>query len=396
MFTVAQLGYAIAAFGGFATLGFLVVRRLPLKIRSWCLLLLSLVFIQVAYFRESKVALIVLLGLGLVVFLSGRSRFLVPKNWQMSVRAFAYAVPVATLFSFKYFTSLPAVMGLSYMSFRWLSWLHETADGPNFKSQRVSFDRFLAYSFYGLTLQMGPISRYSPFVDSLQDPAPVDVVQRLTRVTVGLLKLLLLSQLVNQVGLPDLLATDHMIPVGRLALACVASYLYVYFSFSGFCDIVIGISELIGVRVDENFDFPLLSRNIHEFWTRWHMSLSTLVQKLVFFPLSVILARRLPKQFRHIVAPISAAAAMITIGMWHGLEPRYLYLGLFHAFGWAVVWAWGRSLDLFGKNLRKTYNDNLVIRIVSIGTTIFFVSASMLLFVLTQTEMESLRARLSF
>ena len=70
-----------------------------------------------------------------------------------------------------------------------------------------------------------------------------------------------------------------------------AYYIYLYLNFSGFCDVVIGASALIGITIDENFDNPFRARNVNDFWTRWHITLSTYLRDMVFTPLSKMLIR---------------------------------------------------------------------------------------------------------
>jgi alginate O-acetyltransferase complex protein AlgI len=96
-----------------------------------------------------------------------------------------------------------------------------------------------------------------------------------------------------------------------------------YIQFSGYSDVAIGFSMLLGYRIIENFDWPFLKRNISEFWRSWHISLTSWVREHVFL-LGVLLTRS------RLAAII---VSMVVLGLWHELSYRYIVWGLYHGIG---------------------------------------------------------------
>ena len=100
---------------------------------------------------------------------------------------------------------------------------------------------------------------------------------------------------------------------------------------------VIGVSGLLGIEVAENFDQPFTSRNFQEFWTRWHITLSTWIRDLVFTPLSKALMRKFgPKSANHVIA-VSILISFLIVGIWHGSELNFLVFGALQGAGLVTV-----------------------------------------------------------
>jgi D-alanyl-lipoteichoic acid acyltransferase DltB (MBOAT superfamily) len=108
--------------------------------------------------------------------------------------------------------------------------------------------------------------------------------------------------------------------------------LWVYWDFAGYSDIAIGVAALLGYRVPENFDRPYLSRNLLEFWRRWHMTLSEWIRTRLFMKL----AGRRPATWRVYAAIL---ASMGLCGVWHGIGVNFLVWGLWHGAGMVAVHA---------------------------------------------------------
>ena len=264
----------------------------------------------------------------------------------------AFCLPVALLVLIKYlppklnpFQSVLApfghkqlgefFLGLSYMAFR-LS--HMTQEVRNGVVPRPDIWRHLSFAFFVPTFSIGPISHYSTFQRSFDDP---DVerppfMRALLRVLVGLAKYLFLSSLLNHFTYAGLLLDGHPHPVSDLGVAAIAFTFYLYLNFSGFCDIVIGVAGLIGIDVQENFDSPFVARDLQEFWTRWHITLSQYMRDMMFTPLSKWLARLLrPLQPLHAIA-LSILAVFVVLGIWHGVGWNFVVFGFLQGLGLVV------------------------------------------------------------
>jgi alginate O-acetyltransferase complex protein AlgI len=133
--------------------------------------------------------------------------------------------------------------------------------------------------------------------------------------------------------------------------------------FSAYSDIAIGASRLFGIRIMENFDFPILAQNIANFWQRWHMTLGRWCQSYVYMPM--IGLTRNPY--------IAVYCTWLAIGLWHAGSLNWVFWGLYHGTGVAIFVAWGR----FKRRKKWFFLDKIVIlRYMSIPVTFLFVSGS--------------------
>jgi D-alanyl-lipoteichoic acid acyltransferase DltB (MBOAT superfamily) len=223
-------------------------------------------------------------------------------------------------------------VGISYMAFR-LSYL--VLEIRNGVVEMPSLWEHLSFAFFVPTFTIGPISRYSVFHRSLYFPdrKRTPVRRSLMRMLVGATKYLFLASMIEQLSYSGLLRDGHLHAMIDLPVAAVAFYLYLYLNFSGYCDMAIGAGGLIAIDVDENFDFPFRARNLQEYWTRWHITLSRYMQETVFSPLSKVLIRRFgPQSAPHSIA-VAIMAVFIGIGAWHGLTWNYILFGVIHGCG---------------------------------------------------------------
>jgi len=110
----------------------------------------------------------------------------------------------------------------------------------------------------------------------------------------------------------------------------LAYSLQLFLDFSAYSDLAIGVSRLMGITVPENFRSPYLSANIQEFWTRWHMSLSSWVRDYVFSPVGRALFKTSLKRHAVVIAVVSYMSAFLVVGAWHGLAMNFLVWGAYH------------------------------------------------------------------
>jgi D-alanyl-lipoteichoic acid acyltransferase DltB (MBOAT superfamily) len=148
-----------------------------------------------------------------------------------------------------------------------------------------------------------------------------------------------------------------------------------YLDFSGYMDIVVGVGKLLGWRIPENFDWPLLSRNIVVFWTKWHITLSEWVRDYVFNPINLALQRG-PMRGRALSAGIlSYLVAMITVGLWHRANVQFLLYGLLQGLAIAAFKIYEQRLKKrLGREGTKRYQASVPIRAVSTFLTFQYVA----------------------
>lgn len=278
-------------------------------------------------------------------------------------------------------------VGISYMAFR-LS--HMVQEVRNEVVPPPRFAEFLSFAFFPPTLSIGPINPYSNFHNSLHhpDPAVTPLGRSLLRVIVGATKYLFLSNLFNQLTYSGLLFDGSPHHPVDLVIAVFAYTLYVYTNFSGYCDMAIGISGLLGIHVMENFADPFLSRNLQIFWNRWHISLSTYMRDMMFSPLSKALIRRFgPKSAVHMIA-ISIFAVFLVVGVWHGAGLNYVLFGAWQGVGLVVCHYYTHYLKKrLGKQGYAAYMSNRTIERLGVVVTFTYFSLGLFLFANTVDQM---------
>jgi D-alanyl-lipoteichoic acid acyltransferase DltB (MBOAT superfamily) len=212
---------------------------------------------------------------------------------------------------------------------------------------------------------------------------------------VGFTKYIFLGSLVAQFTYAGLLRDGHPHALVDLIIAIPAYTIYLYCNFSGFCDISIGVSGLLGIEVAENFDRPFLARNLQEFWTHWHMTLSTWIRDLLFTPMTKSLMQRFsPQSANHVIAA-SIFVSFLVVGIWHGTGLNFVIFGALQGIGIAAVHYYTVWLKRrLGRERYAVYRKNRVIS--SIATVITFTYFSLTLFVFANTwkEMLSIKSNL--
>ena len=293
--------------------------------------------------------------------------FLLQKNKARWPKALSVAVCLAPLLIYKYadfliasvnslfglslpLTNLPLPVGISFYTFQILSYLIDVSRGTA-KLQKNPAN-FVTYIALFPQLIAGPIVRYETIQQELDDRRQTleDVSSGITRFCVGLGKKVLLA---NQ--LAELQA--NIAPTS--ALACwtlaIAFTLQIYFDFSGYSDMAIGLGRMFGFHFPENFNYPFISKSVTEFWRRWHISLSSWLRDYVYIPLGGNRCGKL-KWLRNIVI------VWLVTGLWHGAAWTFAAWGLFFAallLGEKLVW--GKELEKLPRAVRVAYTMLLVI-----------------------------------
>ncbi len=229
-------------------------------------------------------------------------------------------------------------VGISFWTFEAMSYLLEIYREEDLDPTLLEFCLYM--SFWPTVLQ-GPICRMSSMLPQFRQDWAVnddDLKTGVRRVSIGLLMsglaLVMSGGLYAGAGVDALF--DHATfadPAGRVSgidvwFLIIGYGFQLYFSFCGFCHIVIGAARLFGIQLHENFNRPYLSATISEFWTRWHMSLSFWIRDFLFLPLATI---RREVWWRN----LSLVIAMLVFGAWHitpGYRGNILYIcwGVWH------------------------------------------------------------------
>jgi D-alanyl-lipoteichoic acid acyltransferase DltB (MBOAT superfamily) len=271
-------------------------------------------------------------------------------------------------------------IGISYMAFRLSHLLREVQNGG---SPAPSISEYLAFAFFVPAIPVGPISPYSKMHQSLSriGNSSIPVGEAWLRILVGLTKYLFLSTILNQFTYAGLLLDGHPHRVIDLLIAIPAYTLFLYCNFSGFCDMVVGLSALLGIEVSENFDQPFLARNLQEFWNRWHITLSAWFRDMMFTPMLKELVRRFGPKSMNLMIAVTILSVFAVLGVWHGTGMNFLIFGLLQGIGVVLVHFYRLALKRFlSKSAFAAYQRNPIIRGASIAVTFAYFSFTLFFF----------------
>lgn len=231
-------------------------------------------------------------------------------------------------------------LGISYYTLTGISYLTDVYRGE-IASQKnpAKLALFLIY-FPGIV--EGPFSRYGELSQTLFEGNRFSYSRFLSgfiRICWGFFKKLALADRTGVIV--DAVFADNTAFGGAGILMAIIGYTFqIYCDFSGCMDIVIGISEILGVRLSENFNQPFFSKSIDEFWRRWHITLGAWLKDYVFYPISLSswnkkLSQAGRKKFGSYYGSLIAASAAlffvwILIGFWHGSGLKYIFYGLYY------------------------------------------------------------------
>lgn len=216
-------------------------------------------------------------------------------------------------------THLPLPIGISFFTFQTMSYTIDVYRGQ--ATAQRSFHSFATYVCLFPQLVAGPIVRYTDVQDQLD--ARSLTIDRFAlgvrRFSVGLGKKVLIANLLGElVGLYETANTQTVV----FAWMCAVAYaLQVYYDFSGYSDMAIGLGHLLGFTFPENFRYPFCSRNITEFWRRWHMTMSFWFRDYVYIPLGGNRCSRRRWIF-------NVMTVWMLTGLWHGAAWNFIFWGL--------------------------------------------------------------------
>ena len=223
--------------------------------------------------------------------------------------------------------SVFGLLGLSYLSFRAIQVIIDTYDGL-IENTKV-FD-FLYFVLFFPCISSGPIDRSRRFTKELETPYSKEEYRELFEK--GVWKLFA-GAFYNFV-LSNLIYSYWLTPLGKGILADV-SYMYGYtlflfFNFAGYSLMAIGTAYILGVKLPDNFNMPFAALDMKDFWSRWHISLSTWLRDYVYsrFVMSALKGKWFKNPYT--ASYIGYVITMMTMGLWHGLELHYIVYGAYH------------------------------------------------------------------
>jgi alginate O-acetyltransferase complex protein AlgI len=381
------------SFTSFLYLGFVTATvlafnawRLPL-FRQCVLLAANLLFL--ASFVQSPSQLAPLCGFLVLGYAAARWVARWRQPWLLGLTVFLI---VAVFVVLKRYTFLPAgvglqflylQVGLSYILFRVLQMVIDSAGGED--EARLSPLNFVNFTCNFLCFVSGPIQRSNEYLASLgQLDRTVDETMAFAafnRIIRGFIKLAVVSAVFSylfaNISAPVLAQTSPMAGwryASQYAGSAVAYTFYLYYNFSGYMDIVIGIGWLLGQNLPENFDRPFSARNIFEFWSRWHMTLSEWFKTYLFNPLMRFLADRVTApEWLPYLGIIAFFVTFFVMGVWHGSTGVFVIYGLVMGMGASLNKLWQVFLtQRLGKKRYKAVGESFAYATMARGLMFAF------------------------
>lgn len=246
-------------------------------------------------------------------------------------------------------------LGLSYIAFQIVAyWIDAYKKADECEKDIL---KFLFYLLLFPKIPVGPIVRYSQVKSQIADLKieSEEMANGLRRFLKGFVKKALIADTLANVVTPIFNLQSPAIAPSIAWLVIVSYALQLYFDFSGYSDMAIGIGRMLGVRFVENFNFPYMAANISDFWRRWHISLSHWFRDYVFYPLE-------RRRFKWHGQQINFLIVFALTGLWHGLGPTFLIWGGLHGLALAFEsTALGRRFNNSWKPLQRLYTFGVII-----------------------------------
>ena len=304
--------------------------------------------------RKLCVAVSVLASLGILAYFKYANFFL--WNWNAMVEGNFQPLDII----------LP--VGISFYTFQSISYIVDVYKGR--LAPTATWLEYLFFLSFFPALVAGPIVRADYFIPQIRQCRHATISETylgLWLIIIGVVKKAIIADYISQYN--DLIFLSPTGYSGFESLMGLLGYvMQIYCDFSGYSDMAIGIAMIMGFKLMKNFDFPYKSKNLSEFWRRWHISLSTWLRDYVYIPLGGNRKGTLRTYINNFLT-------MLVGGLWHGAAWKFVFWGAMHGVGLAVHKACKPWLDRLP--------DTWLVRAVSWSVTMVYVS---LLFVFFRAE----------
>ncbi|WP_283625136.1 D-alanyl-lipoteichoic acid biosynthesis protein DltB [Clostridium butyricum] len=273
------------------------------------------------------------------------------------------------------YANILGFVGLSYINFKAIQIIIEIYD------ERIKEMNFLSYMYFILffpTLSSGPIDRWKRFEENLSQSIPTSeylndyLFEGIKKIIIGVLYKFVISYIIHTYWILKIPKDINLINSVNYMYAYT---MYLFFDFAGYSLFAIGASYIFGIKTPENFNKPFLSKDMKEFWTRWHISLSRWFGDYIFsrFVLNSMRKKRFKNRF--IASHVAQIMTMLVMGLWHGLTPYYILYGLYQGCALVLTDIYQRKSKYYKKHKKDKWFQGLQIivtfHIVCFGMLIF-------------------------
>jgi len=284
-------------------------------------------------FKDKLFWLSIILDVGILAF------FKYFDSWFEGFNSLFFASGIYSIIPYR---SIMIPIGISYYTFQALGYLIRIDRG--IEKVEHNFLVFATYLLFFPKFLSGPVERSNHFLPQLNNPASFDknnIESGLRSFLFGLFKKVVIAD--NLYGIVSHVYSDvHHFAGVSLIILLIVQTIYIYCDFSGYTDMALGIAKLFGINLIDNFNRPLLARNISEFWRRWHISLSSWCNDFIYNPFIVKYRR-----FGNNAVIFGIFLTFFIVGIWHGANLTFIILGLLQ--GIAIVY------EFYTKRARLKY-----------------------------------------
>lgn len=220
-------------------------------------------------------------------------------------------------------------IGLSYLNFKAIQMIIEIYDGA---IKEVKFSILVYFLLFFPTLSSGPIDRFRRFEEDLNKKIDKNeylddyLYIGLRKIIIGLGYKFVIAYIINTMWMSKISADITFIN----GLNYMYAYsLYLFFDFAGYSSFAVGTSYVLGIKTPDNFNKPFLSKDMKEFWTRWHISLSKWFGDYLYSRIVLNSMRKKRFKSRFTASHVAQIITMFVMGIWHGLSVFYIIYGLY-------------------------------------------------------------------
>lgn len=272
-------------------------------------------------------------------------------------------------------------LGFSYVAFRLI---HTIRDRQMGRLPSVDLGEYLTYVIFFPAFTAGPIDRLERFIKDLRmaDWQSALLFPAGQRLIIGLFKKFVIADALALIALNDTNATQ----VTSTFWMWIIVYAYafqIYFDFSGYTDIALGIAQLLGIKLPENFASPYLKPNLTQFWNNWHMTLTQWFRAYFFNPVTRWLRSWQKPMSIPMMILLTQVATMLLIGFWHGVTWNFTLWGLWHGLGLFLHNRWNDATKAKAATWATTSTKQAILNLSGILLTFHFVAIGWIFFALS-------------
>lgn len=297
------------------------------------------------------------------------------KRWQLWIVITISIIPLLVAkFAVFFVKNEVGFLGISYLTFKCVQTLIQIYDG---KIKGLNIFEYTYFILFFPTISSGPIDRSTRFIEEINTvPSRKEYLEclgnGLWKIVMGIAYKFIIASYINNTWLSK-------IPLNNHSFINIIKYMYLYsfylfFDFAGYSLMAIGVSYILAVKTPDNFNLPFISKDIKEFWNRWHMSLSFWFRDFIFNRFVMNALKKKWFKNRYTAAYLGYMINMLTMGFWHGIQLNYIAYGAYHGVLLVATDHFQRT-SFYSKIKRK-----LIFKILSIALTFNFVCFGFLIF----------------